>query len=203
MSTYKCINKFFLISLPLIFTGCFLLDKTSKQKEWNIDNYKIKLYSGIGLVGPRYYYYKLKKQNTIANVFFKTRKTYVSWENLKNCKVKFENIDRPFDICINTAKPIKIFLDFNNIDNIEVIRIDSLTVRSIMLNDSQKKFFADSWNKTKKYTKGSPRIKYLIKVGGSTFNSDGVYLYEQSQDAKYKISDKDVFEPFFLQNKVN
>jgi hypothetical protein len=75
-----------------------------------------------------------------------------------------------------------------------------MSVKSVFLNDQQKRIFIAAWNKGTDYTPGSPRIKYLIKVQQGyirTFNSDGSFLYEQQQDAKYEFPDKKFFISLF------
>ena len=170
----KIILLFYLISV-LCFTSCSLLDKKTKTKEWKIDNYKIQLYAGRGVVGPPYYFYKLKKRQFGKNIFFKSKKTYTSLERIRDCEITFKNTSRSLDICSNLPIPIKENLNKNLVSNIEVIRIDSMSIKRIILDSSQKMTFINGWNKVTKYSSGSPRIKYLIKIGHRTFNSDGTY----------------------------
>jgi hypothetical protein len=192
-----CLLAFFLITL----SRCFIVGKKHVDKQWSIDKYKIKLISWQGMFGPRYYYYRLDENSSISAVFFKSRKVY---ELLSVCNLSFNKRNETkytFDICTNKPTPVKTSLEPAIIRSIEVLRIDSLSVKSVFLNDNQKQIFIDSWNQARRYTRGSPRIKYLVKVdqGGSrTFNSDGYFLYEQPQDAKYKFADTSFFGSLFI-----
>lgn len=199
----ETINKLIITALIIVSTGCSILDKKGVVKEWTISKYKIKLYHGQGIVGPDYYYYRLDKKNVASALFFKSRRTPVSFKDLNSCTVTFnKNTDAKFsfDICTNKPKPKKELLDEKYITSIEVSRIDSVSVKKVVLSDPQRKVFIDSWNQTNKFTPGSPRIKYLISVQQGyirTFNSDGIYLYEQQEDAKYKFADTTFFRSLF------
>jgi tetratricopeptide (TPR) repeat protein len=118
--------KIILIYLvSFLFSGCFIIDKTTKTKEWKIDKYKIQLYEGQGIVGPRYYFYKLDKLKFPVKVFFKARKTYVDFHKLQDCEISFHKSKEKkyvFDICTGSAY--------------RQISCDSKTLR-----DSETKFF--------------------------------------------------------------
>jgi hypothetical protein len=180
-----------------------VLDKKGIVKQWTINKHNIKLYHGRGVVGPDYYYYKLDKNNFFARLTFRSRKTYVSFTNLNECLVSFDKKNETkysFDICANSPKPKKTQLDSTIITSIEVIRIESASVKTVILNNQQKQIFITAWNKSKYSSSGSPRIKYLIKVQQGyvrTFNSDGFFLFEQQENAKYEFPDKTFFESLF------
>lgn len=189
------------ILVTFVLSGC--IDKKYIVKEWAIEEYKITLHSGQGLVGPRYYYYRLYKKNALLGLAFKSRKMVVDFEDLSSCTVNFNQETETkfiFDICTNKPRPKKEPLNESIIKSIEVTYIDSSSVRKVVLTDQQKSTFIKSWNRQQKFSSGSPRIKYLIRVdqgGIRTFNSDGQYLYEQEEDAKYRFSDTTFFSSLF------
>ena len=198
----KLIRAIIIILFSFSFTGC-LFDKKTLEHEWTIGKYNIKEYSGLGLVGPRYYYFNLDKQNPVAALFYRMKKTYADGYSLSNCNLIFEKKGGEklnFNICESPFHRKK--LEYKNISTIEVIRIDSMSVKSVLLNYSQQMYFINSFNKTKKYSKGSPHIKYLIKVTEDynqirTFNSDGIYIFEQTNNAKFAVKDTTFFKTLF------
>lgn len=181
----------------------YISDNKSVVKKWTIDKYNIKLYRGLGLFGPAYYYYMLDKSKFPSRLFFKARKTYVSFQKLNNCEVSFNKSSETkyqFDICKHSPEPVKTRLNPTLVKSIEVIRIDSTSVKTIFLDSIQKTTFINGWNQSTVLSPGSPRIKYLIKVQQGyirTFNSDGYFLFEQPENAKYEFPDKNFFTKLF------
>ena len=204
--------------------SCKLIkDKRILKNTWEIDDYKIKLYSGKGAFGPDYNIYKLHKNNSFKNLFFKVKTTGVSVEDLISCVVSFELKNEKniiFNLCekqlqTDTPRP-KIIIDTNITIDIEVITINSDGKRSIYLNQSnnnnsersiylnqvQKNIFIINWNKNQKNIIHLFDPIYEIRVIENgrrkrIFYSDGYYVKELGNVAVYEFDGELFFKSLF------
>jgi hypothetical protein len=182
-----------------------IIDKKSIVKQWQFDEYNLRLYRNKGAFGPIYYKYTLDKRKPLLSIFFRKKTLYCPDDSLNACEVHFD-LKRSFNICKDKEQHEIPFpkekIDITKVKKIEVIKIDSLTTSKIELNQSQFNYFISAWNSKKKQKQGSPRIKFLISVIGiygniRVFNSDGNYLHEQNNNAQYEMSDKSFFGSIF------
>jgi hypothetical protein len=185
------------------------MSKKTKIKEWKIENYNLRLYKQAGSFGPITYKYYLDKDKTIPALFYRKKSKIVPFNELYECIVTFlleENDSLSFNLCeqknsIELPGP-KERLDSSLISKIEVVKIDSSNVRRIVLNTAQKALLVGEWNKKSNYLLGSPKIMFLIIVtpiygAVRTFNSDGSYIYEQGNNARYEFRNHDFFPALF------
>jgi len=187
--------------------------KKSALRKWTISEYNIKLYREQGPSRAIYYFYNLDRATFPSNLFFKARKSHVSYQNLSSCEISFNQTKGDkynFNICSFLPEALKTRLDQSSIKAIEVCFVDSIgkPVKSIFLDSLQKKTFIKNWNKKTPHAKGPLKIKYIINVLQSemrSFKSDGYYINEQSRfgsshfvnDKIYEFADKSFFNKLF------
>lgn len=200
--------KVFLKVIPIVLfffslAGCIPASQLSIADEWNIGEYQIQLLRKENKDHKVNYVYKLLKKSKFDNFWFVKKFIPVQHDSLKVCEIVFADAlkSQKFNLCANPAN--KRLLYIQEIESIEIFRIDSNGVQLKKLAPIQIKEFLKKWNASKSSGLYTSEVKFLIEVTHKygiktrSFKATNSLIGDQWQHGAFDIGDASFLESLF------